>query len=92
MFIAKVIGNVVATLKHPVYAGKKIMVVQPLNLDGSPKGDSLLAVDEVQAGEGDTVLVLNEGSGARQIVQNEQGPIRAIIMGIVDQYGEENET
>ena len=88
MFIAKVIGNVVSTIKHPVYAGKKIMVVQPLNLDGSPKGDSLLAVDEVQAGVGDTVLVLNEGSGARQIVQNEQGPVRAIIMGIVDQYGE----
>ena len=89
MFIAKVMGTVVSTIKHPVYAGKKIMVVQPLNLDGSPKGDSLLAVDEVQAGVGDTVLVLNEGSGARQIVQNEQGPIRAIIMGIVDQYGED---
>jgi microcompartment protein CcmK/EutM len=89
LFIAKVLGTVVASVKHEVYQGKKIMVVQPVDLHGNYKGNSLLAIDEVRAGVGDTVLVLNEGSSARQVVNNELAPLRAVIMGVVDHYGVE---
>lgn len=91
MFIAQVLGTVVATIKHEAYQGEKIMIVQPVDLNGSAKGQSLLALDKVQAGEGDTVLVLNEGSSARHILNNDLAPARAIIMGIVDSYGDELE-
>lgn len=77
----------VASIKHEVYEGRKIMVVQPLDLCGNNQGNSLLAIDEVRAGVGDTVLVLNEGSSARQIVKDEYAPVRAVIMGVVDHYG-----
>ncbi len=86
MFIAKVLGSIVATIKHKIYEGEKIMVVQPLDLLGGDKDDSLLAVDKVCAGAGDTVLVLNEGSSARQVAGDDKAPIRAIIMGVVDHY------
>ena len=86
MFIAKVLGNIVASVKHEAYEGRKIMVVQPLDLSGNNQGNSLLAIDEVRAGVGDTVLVLNEGSSARQIVKDEYAPVRAVIMGVVDHY------
>ena len=89
MVIAKVLGNIVATIKHEAYNGEKIMVVQPIDLQGEPQGKSLLALDKVQAGEGDTVIVLNEGSSARLILNNDIAPARAIIMGIVDSYGDE---
>jgi microcompartment protein CcmK/EutM len=87
LFVAKVLGTVVATVKHEVYQGRKVMVVQPVDLHGNYKGDSMLAVDEVRAGVGDTVLVLNEGASARQVVNNELAPLRAVIMGVVDHYG-----
>ena len=67
MIIAKVIGNVVSTIKEKGYESKKIMIVQPVNPDGISKGKSFLAIDAVQAGVGDTVLVLEEGNSARQI-------------------------
>jgi len=89
MFIARVLGTIVATIKHEAYQGEKIMVVQPLDLAGNSQGQSLLALDKVQAGEGDTVLVLNEGSSARHVLNNDQAPVRAIIMGVVDFYGNE---
>ncbi len=86
MFIAKVLGTIVASVKHEIYEGRKIMVVQPLDLCGKEQGNSILAIDEVRAGVGDTVLVLNEGSSARQIVKDECAPVRAVIMGVVDHY------
>ncbi len=87
MFIAEVLGTVVASEKHEAYQGRKIMVVQPLDLQGNSCGNSLLAIDEVRAGVGDTVLVLNEGSSARQVVNDDLAPLRAVIMGVVDHYG-----
>lgn len=89
MFIARVMGTVVSTVKHPAYNQEKIMIVQPLDLHGNMQGHSLLALDKAQAGEGDTVLVLNEGSSARHVLNNDLAPARAIIMGIVDSYGDE---
>ncbi len=85
MRVCRVLGNVVATEKHPVYRGLKLMVVQPLDADGNEQGSSFLAVDRVQAGPGDRVIVMSEGNGVRQLMQmGQQVPIRSLIVGIVD--------
>jgi microcompartment protein CcmK/EutM len=86
MFLAKVVGTVVCTMKHPAYLHQKILITRRLNLDGTFAERDLLALDKAQAGVGDTVLVLNEGSSARTVLNNETAPARAIIMGVVDQY------
>ncbi len=86
MYIGRVFGNVVATIKHPFFAGHKLMLVERLR-PGSDQADSKydIAVDLVQAGPGDTVLVLDEGNSARQLLAAEpDGAIRAVIVGIVD--------
>ena len=85
MQIARVIGNVVATVRHPVYDGHKLLVVQPLGLDGRERGKSYIALDFVNAGKGDRVLVVNEGNSGRQMVGNEQAPVRSVIVGVVDE-------
>ena len=85
MRLCRVLGNCVSTEKHPTYLGRKLMVVQPVDELGAAQGDSFLAVDRVQAGEGDLVLVNSEGNGARQLIPIEQLPIRSLILAIVDQ-------
>lgn len=84
MILGKVVGTVVSTVKHPEYVGHKILVVQPVDASGDASGDSFIAVDDVQAGVGDTVLAIREGNGARQIFKRTDFPIRAVIVGIVD--------
>ena len=80
MKLCRVAGSVVATVHHPAYDGLKLLIVQPV--DG---GDSFLAVDRVQAGVGDVVLVNQEGNGTRQLLKlGQQVPIRSLIVGIVD--------
>ena len=74
-----------ATVKHPAFANKSMFVVQPIDELGKDVGASFVAVDHTQAGVGDTVLVLTEGNGARQILkQGDIVPIRSVIVGIVD--------
>ena len=85
MILCKVIGNAVSTVKHPVYVGKKIMVCQPVDVDGkTPNGREFLAIDSVQSGPGDLVLAAREGNTARQILGNDNDPIHSVILGIVD--------
>lgn len=84
MKICRVLGTVVATAKHPAYAGHKLLVVQPEDERGEPAGPSSLAVDVVQAGVGDRVLVMSEGNGVRQILKQDALPIRSLVVGIVD--------
>jgi microcompartment protein CcmK/EutM len=83
--LARVIGTVVSTVKHPKYKGLKLYVVQPVDAEGRPSDPSFLAVDTVQSGVGDYVLVITEGNGARQIFQEKVLPIRSVIVGVVDQ-------
>ncbi len=86
MKICRVLGTVVATAKHPTYEGHKILVVQQVDEKGERVGTSFVAVDSVQAGVGDKVIVLTEGNGVRQILKmGDIVPIRSIIVGIVDQ-------
>lgn len=84
MLLAKVTGTVVATLKHPDLEGHKLMQVQPIQPDGSPKGAAFVAIDLVQAGPGATVLVAREGGSARIAVGKDDAPVHAVILGIVD--------
>jgi len=85
MQIARVIGNVVSTVRHPVYGGHKLLLVQPLGLDGTARGRSYIALDFVLAGKGDRVLVSNEGNAGRQMVGDAQAPVRSVIVAIVDE-------
>ncbi|HEX3477978.1 MAG TPA: EutN/CcmL family microcompartment protein [Kofleriaceae bacterium] len=74
-----------ATAKHPAFAGRPLFVVQPLDEHGGDAGASFVAIDHVQAGIGDRVVVLTEGNGVRQILKaGDIVPIRSIIVGIVD--------
>ena len=84
MKLCRVKGTAVATVKHPALVGTTLLVVQPLDQQLQSSGSSFLAVDRVQAGEGDLVLVNSEGGGARQLMGLDQGPIRSLVVGIVD--------
>lgn len=84
MVIAKVVGTVVSTVKHSAYHGYKLLVVQPMHLANQSQDNTFLALDTVDAGVGDTVLVMREGSGARQVTQIKDAPIISMIVGILD--------
>jgi microcompartment protein CcmK/EutM len=84
MKLARVARQVVATQKHPFYRGEKTFMVKPLRLDGSEDGTTFVAIDRVQAGVGDLVLLLQEGSSARGIAGDSRAPVRSVIVGIVD--------
>ena len=85
MKACRVVGPMWSTVKHPAYAGRTLLVVQPVDERGADAGASFVAIDHVQAGVGDTVLVLTEGNGVRQILKmGDLVPIRSIIVGIVD--------
>ena len=90
MILGKVIGNVVSTIKHPVYQGYKILIVQPVNDREELQGKTILALDTVQAGIGDTVLVIDEGNSSRLIMNNSTAPVRTMIVGIVDSVNKTN--
>lgn len=84
MHIARVIGQVVSTAKHPTYSGFKLLLVRPETPDGTVTGDELMAVDSVGAGPGERVLVVVEGRSAGEAVRLRQAPLDAAIVGIVD--------
>jgi microcompartment protein CcmK/EutM len=85
MYIGKVIGTVVATIKISHLDRRKLLLVDQLNLQGQETGYYDIAVDVVQAGPGDTVLVIDEGNGARQVLGLDPGAVRAVIVGVVDE-------
>jgi ethanolamine utilization protein EutN len=85
MQICRVVGTVVATQKHRTFEGAKLMLVQPLNLDDSPRGNALLAVDGVGAGVHEKVLVVVEGRAAGEALGKKAAPVDAAIVGIIDE-------
>jgi ethanolamine utilization protein EutN len=84
MIIGKVVGTVVTTISHRDYKNRRLLVVQPMVLEGEASEDDFIALDNTQAGIGDTVLVNREGNGARQVLKNPDACIISVIVGIVD--------
>ena len=84
MKVGLVAGSVVSTISHPFFDGERLLLCDLLDIDGAAAGYTI-AVDRVDAGVGDTVLILDEGSSARQLFGVETGPVRAVIIGIVDE-------
>ena len=85
MRTCRVVGPMWSSVKHPAFAGRPMFVVQPIDEKGAAAGASFIAIDTVQAGVGDRVIVLTEGNGVRQILKmGDQVPIRSMIVGIVD--------
>lgn len=85
MILGRVIEPVVSTIKHDELAALAVFVVAPIETDGAVCGPTFLAADHAQAGPGDTVLVLREGSGIRQVLERAHSPIRCLIVGVVDE-------
>ncbi len=84
MILGKVVGTIVTTVSHRDLKGRRLLVVQPLAIEGDPSDDDFIALDSTHAGIGDTVLVNREGSGARQVLGNPDACIISVIVGIVD--------
>ncbi len=86
MILGKVVGTIVTTISHPHYKSRRLLVVQPLVMDGDQPepSDDFIALDKTQAGIGDTVLVNREGNGARQVLKNPNAAVISVIVGIVD--------
>lgn len=84
MILGRIMGSVVSTIHHPIVEGRKLLLAERLDANGKPTGGYLIALDAIGAGKGETVLILDEGSGARQILDDDQAPVRSMVVGIVD--------
>lgn len=84
MYLGQVRGDIFSTIKHPFYGQKKLLLVERIDSSGQPTGDYIIAVDVVDAGAGETVLVLDEGNSARQVFDASNAPVRSVVIGIVD--------
>jgi len=84
MIIGKVVGTVVTTISHRDYKNRRLLVIQPLALEGEKPDEDFIALDNTQAGIGDTVLVNREGNGARQVLKNPDAAVISVIVGIID--------
>jgi microcompartment protein CcmK/EutM len=87
MILGVVTGTITATMKHPAYLGRKLLTIAPIDERGERSGDEFIAVDNAQAGIGDTVLILKEGNGVRQILgaTGKLLPLLELVVGIVDE-------
>ena len=85
MFLARVVGEVVATTKHRDLAGQRLLLVQPVTPADEVTGKPSIAVDAADAGPGDLVLVADEGNMAAQVLRRSRGPIRTVVVGVVDE-------
>jgi ethanolamine utilization protein EutN len=92
MLIGRVIGEVVATQKHPSHEGLKLLMVATLDLKGNERGAPFVAIDSVQAGVGDQVLLSTDGWAAMTAIDRLGSPIDAAIIGVVDSVDLSEET
>ncbi len=91
MKLARVVGNVVSTINDPHFDGRTLLLCDLLDPQGTPSGGYQIAVDNIGAGAGETVLLLDEGNGARQVLNAPGAPVRTVVIGIVDVVVEERD-
>lgn len=84
MLIGRVVGQLYATQKQSIYEGQRLLVVQPLDLKNEPYGEEVLAIDGVDAGKGDRVLLVQEGWSAMYILGQFNTPVDAAVVGVID--------
>jgi microcompartment protein CcmK/EutM len=85
MKVGRVVGTVVSTISAPVFEGRRLLLCDVLDASGRPDGSYLICVDTVGSGAGETVLILDEGNSARQVIGVSPAPVRAVVVGIVDE-------
>ena len=85
MILGRITGSVVSTIHHRIVDGHKLLLAERLDANGKPTGGYVIAFDAIGAGRGETVLILDEGNGARQILDDDTAPVRSIVVGIVDE-------
>lgn len=85
MILGRITGSVVSTIHHSIVDGRKLLLAERLDQNGKPTGGYLIALDGIGAGRGETVLILDEGSGVRQILDDATAPVRSIVVGVVDE-------
>ena len=84
MFLAEVVGTVVSPVQHPVLDGETLLLLRPVKPNGDRTGKTRIGLNRAQAGEGDRVLVLDEGNGGRQILGDPKAPVKTVVIGVVD--------
>ncbi len=84
MILGQVIGSICATIRHPFFQGRRMLTVELLDAQGKSLNDYVVALDTIDAGPGDHVLIVDEGNSARQIMSSKDAPVRTVIAGIVD--------
>ena len=84
MILARVAGRITSTIHHPDMEGRRLLVLDKIDPEGRTTGGYLIAVDSIGAGPGEVVLVLDEGNGARQILDGSDLPVRSVVVGILD--------
>jgi ethanolamine utilization protein EutN len=85
VILGRVTGEIHSTINHAFYDAKKLLLVEKTDPEGRPTGDYVIAVDAVDAGVGERVLVLDEGNGARQVLAAADAPVRSVVVGIIDE-------
>ncbi len=86
MILGKVTGTIVSTQKHPSLKDRKLLLIQAMGLDGKLSGRDILAIDDVDAGVGDTILAIQEGAGAQQVLRRKDVPVHTVIVAVVDGF------
>ena len=84
MFLADVVGTVVSPVQHAVLDGERLLLLRVLDAHGRPVGITRIGIDRAQAGPGDRVLVIDEGNSGRQMLDAPAGPVKTIVVGVVD--------
>ena len=84
MFMARVVGDVVSSHRHPDLSGKKLLLLRRLGLDGNEEGSEIIALDVIGVGTGERVLVVQEGGSARKLFEATSLPVQAVVVGVID--------
>ncbi|UCG31568.1 MAG: EutN/CcmL family microcompartment protein [Phycisphaerales bacterium] len=92
MILGVVKGAIYSTINHPVYDHRRLLIVDRIHPDGTPTGGYIIALDTVYAGDGETVLVIDEGNSSRQVIDDPMAPVRSVIIGVVDEIAADGRT